>query len=1500
MNTDGVIGRLEEIFSKDETAIILSSLRQNNFIWNKIHDKEFLEGLYSTFKNNFTDWNPANIALYSLDKDIVTPSGNIPRINVKPQTATEANKKLSEYSELSGSINNLKDATLMAIGIREKYFKTKSFDSVLDLIFNDDNGELWTRWDSVLEILYGLLDDPFEMLMSFLSRSNNSNHLNLLVRIILSNPLSENEHQNIFQRLIENLNFQEKIIFIKEIFKYGKKNIGINLSKHIIRMSESFEDQSEKLKNQNIKNDFYNMVDLNQLAELYKYSGNFEKSQLLHNNAATKLHELVKELDLELDDAREEFLYQDAVQNQLCEKFIDSSNYKRVENGQDDFNITNTQNALLLNKDYHTVINYALNVFDKNKQEDAKQIGRYIFEKIIDELITKGSISQRINRNYIYSNQFIKDLRRLGLYNEALELALFLVDKYPTDTGILLEISTLLELLGDDTNSINYVKLINHLEPNNVEYLRRLAILWDKVENYENSLENWIRVNEVNKEPDGNDLLMLARSCINNNQYDQAIEICKDIIEIDRENGEAYKLIALALMNTNDWGEVFENLQNATKYAPQDSEAWLLLSNAFNLSNHKSKSLETLFQANNINPASTDITLQLIVDLLNNGKLSEGIKLFDSISKLELKHLKKIFELIQIFQDLGLIDEVGNLFDLVLNKWPDNNELIQENAKFLLKQNKYGKYSNLNRVIARADNLDNDFIDEYINLLVSSRDLLTINNKVSSLDLKNAELLLDKIIRENNTSVVPQLLLAEVLNASNKIDLSNTICQELKNNNEIKSKGLNWRLNLISSLNAYKLGDIDSARSFAKNAYNENHDEISVLKMYAGTLDNEKYLYEKIQILENIQELAGNDSEDLIFVGNNLYLSGEIEEAKNVLENIVDNDKNNSEALSLLAEQLVKSGDGEEAEKRIKQLLAINNLDQKYYIKAANLYDLLNRSKESLACLKKAAGIVEEKNNNLFIRLSKKYLEMGDPSNALNNINKIDDSKNSFPELFDLKTKIFVSLGKPSEALFQSQKRFAQIDRDNKLNNRLFGNELRFDINDVWNGSNDQDKVKDLMNQIDLLISIGNIKSAINKLKDNKNIIEKSPVLERLTIFLSKNILGESWYNNFSSKRVEEIETIITNPDYSTDKDLEKVYITYLEKYIDEAIQKGNKIEAIRLVEKVLKFSDEDPVQKVYQARLVAHQGNILLAKEIFNQAQDLRNSKQKSIGFSENDLRVEKRIESKIESYESYIYSKAALDCMSWDEAYIYADTFVKNNPHEILPYLNLANVIINTKEMQLLFGELDCVANCPSSKFINSNSYKEFESAIKKAKLFNNHQYINILSTRGKLGFGITKNKAEKYIGYKDIYENARWITASLRRGGKNEEMLDMIAKYKNDPYVYVNYIISDTSKNLDLNNDDFKNHLNRTNNNPLLLAAFSRAFEEIDPQLAQKSIQSALSMWPDEHKWHAQAARLANQNGEDQVCLDHWNKAISLKPDDEHYLENLSYAIYQDGQQ
>ena len=211
----------------------------------------------------------------------------------------------------------------------------------------------------------------------------------------------------------------------------------------------------------------------------------------------------------------------------------------------------------------------------------------------------------------------------------------------------------------------------------------------------------------------------------------------------------------------------------------------------------------------------------------------------------------------------------------------------------------------------------------------------------------------------------------------------------------------------------------------------------------------------------------------------------------------------------------------------------------------------------------------------------------------------------------------------------------------------------------------------------------------------------------------------------------------------------------------------------------------------------------------------------------------------------------------MNWDEAYIYADTFVKNNPHEILPYLNLANVIINTKEMQLLCEELDCVKNSPSSKFINSNSYKEFESSIKKAKLFNNHQFINILSTRGKLGFGIVKNKVEKYIGYKDIYENARWITASLRRAGKNEEMLDMIAKYKNDPYVYVNSIMSETLKNIDLNNDDFKNHLNRTNNNPLLLAAFSRAFEEIDPQLAQKFIQSALSMWPDEHKWHAQGS-------------------------------------------
>jgi YVTN family beta-propeller protein len=285
--------------------------------------------------------------------------------------------------------------------------------------------------------------------------------------------------------------------------------------------------------------------------------------------------------------------------------------------------------SLLLDKGYYE---YAEKIYDAllelsptsssamyNKGLAIFNLGQYeksisVFEQVIN--LNKDYIAEA----YTSKATALEYLKRPEDAKQFYDLA---TNEYSARIQKLTDEAQSLQKSGDYIESINYVKQILTLEPNNKDglYLKSFALF--NLGRYEESIPAFEKY--IENDPDNiNVLSHYGRAYLSLNKNDDALKIFNKVIEMDPKNSDAMYYRGLSLYNLHQYSKAAESFEEARNFNPQNSDALTKLHDIY--SNYLFERGEALKISKLLDKSTFENKAALVEDLIKTKNYEEAIK----------------------------------------------------------------------------------------------------------------------------------------------------------------------------------------------------------------------------------------------------------------------------------------------------------------------------------------------------------------------------------------------------------------------------------------------------------------------------------------------------------------------------------------------------------------------------------------------------------------------------------------------------------------------------------------------------------------------------------------------------------------------------------------------------------------------------------------------------------------------------------------------------------
>jgi tetratricopeptide (TPR) repeat protein len=392
------------------------------------------------------------------------------------------------------------------------------------------------------------------------------------------------------------------------------------------------------------------------------------------------------------------------------------------------------------------------------------------------------------------------------------------------------------------------------------------------------------------------------------------------------------------------------------------------------------------------------------------------------------------------------------------------------------------------------------------------------------------------------------------------------------------------------------------------------------------------------------------------------------------------------------------------------------------------------------------------------------------------------------------------------------------------------------------------------------------------------------------------------------------------------------------------ALEDGEEIEAANALTPAVQVAPTHPRTLALQARFQHRRGDDHLALKTLNEAL-IQLPIPQNLGGNGSEMKLKQpdhhfpnpHIPSNEKGFTASDFlsvGEAALELNLWELATYLVETILDTNPQE--PYLSLylASVIVRKAELQFLYQHLGVTTHAPGDNSLSSGQARGFQKLIQAAKqaLEGNDDEIPLLWMWGYRGQAVfdrylnmeEENDQESH--WAALLQNpetaAAQITNWLRKGSnlKLNESAE-VSSMNNDGTLQETYqtqlrmaaqlsLAYPRSALVQLAAGLMHEKLDPANTLSFAQQAVSIqdttftsltalchvflarvAFNVGEQNLAIQAINTALSIWPDEPRWHALAAVIKSQTEDAYAeALPHLQTATQLEPQNYSHLINL----------
>ncbi|MCK5313731.1 MAG: tetratricopeptide repeat protein, partial [Anaerolineales bacterium] len=349
---------------------------------------------------------------------------------------------------------------------------------------------------------------------------------------------------------------------------------------------------------------------------------------------------------------------------------------------------------------------------------------------------------------------------------------------------------------------------------------------------------------------------------------------------------------------------------------------------------------------------------------------------------------------------------------------------------------------------------------------------------------------------------------------------------------------------------------------------------------------------------------------------------------------------------------------------------------------------------------------------------------------------------------------------------------------------------------------------------------------------------------------------------------------------------------------------------AVNQLVKILEAAPEEPRVLAIQARLSIKRGDYHAAVATFNSAYE-------AIGEPSN---------APVSSLRPL--AQTALETRQWDKSIELLKQIVKKAPLEPLSHISLARAVVLRAEYERLCQALDAVHRAPGESSLDEDTHRDFEvnileaeeqidrweeqlqeSGKSKGELETSQKSINRWRARGKAIFEPSPESAQALAEMpQQTPGDIAALVACLRQTGELKAAGMAAREHPQNPLVLIQLALalgedkprqalsavqaaSDSTRRPKGHYQSGSTGIN-IETEPFILALQARHFhihgQSFEDQAnALKSIQTALTIWPNEPRWHVLAAEIhlsentVNKLTNFEAAIPHLEQAIKLEP-------------------
>jgi tetratricopeptide (TPR) repeat protein len=1486
MQDQGVIGFISNNFNSEECSLILGSLRQDAIIWASIDEPSFGQKAVQKFGNQFSYWNPADIAALFAGIDISTEElAAAPLIQLN---AGLRSKALSAFEVILKSRREPSDpaeSLLIALALRERRRLTHSWNGIPDeLARTAGSGTAdFITWRSPFAILYKLIPDPADLLEKLVSFTTSNLGHRLMTHIILANPQTVDEQFALLQPVFAKKPVENLLFWLKELSDRGKDDLAARLATDILDSTPELSavelgfptGPGDALKQ------LANIRQLKNLSALNALSKNPDDALANISMAQEFAQKLFSSITLE-----KVRLAAKNNQNQLAAlaarqvlPFIPGGEQKKLKVSKNlgkIFGLINSESHAG-DEDPVQILREAELLLQSGDLEKARTLaGNAILE--IEKYVTEDN-QDEFTRGEDISFKALEQMIALQFFDESEKIISHLLKQRPSDPDLAGLTGMLQKARGDSSSAWKSYKLASALRPEDPRWFFENAELLHSCEQYEAEMDERRKVLALSPEIRIDDQLALGKAAYRCGKTLETIQICEDILALDPENGPAHTLLGNCYQEIGDLDKAQFILTKATQLSSKDPVPWLSLSKVYETRGEEESASATLRSALLAVSDSAELNYEMSQQYLRKNLLSEAVPYLRKAASISPKSADTAIELGKTLKSLGHLNEVFRVYEQASKRWPGDPKLAVEFGNLLAEEKKYTQALPFLESAVNAENRDVPLVLNYArSLFGGDLDEILLNN------LYQDEAKVEKVfglLKDMPQGFTDNPLLQFVLGIIHIFKRENEkafeVFRSLVEKMDADKGDLRWLFQTGLGIAAIQMGMKEVGITSLKEAVQAKPNNFKLLQKLAEIYLSANLIQDAYAAAQQALNLQPHSVENVLWYAKTMDRIGQDNEAEEALRSAALLNPEEPALQIQMAKLAIKLGKHEQAGIAADAALKSEELTEELLKDCASVFETIGKNDLALECLKRAVDKSEHPQADFLFQTAKLCKQAGDLETALNLTQRMINESPALMDGYILQAAILAGYDRPAAALETLES--ALLTAEN------------FEEQSAPAEKKNAKSAEIHRAYADVLARMGNFPSALLHAEKAVDLNPGRLEYRAAAAALASQLLLPERIDKFTDLASIKVKDAQEEDGNGIGQDaMASLFSLKIEKEMDD----GNFEAACGHLESAASLFPSHPALIKAKIRLLKGQHNDQEVKELLDEYPELVDIETSAGSGYETSGDVIRQIQDTISR------ASILLGFEKWKEALNILKDLGQKYPSNPKVLLSQASAMVLCAEEEQRCAEMGISARYPGLVLTEAGNFEQLKKALLTAKKLSKSTEIDRWAKRAELAFmeHPDVNLALTLQGGKPGDEAA--MIAALRRAGESEKALSLANELQQSEEI--NYELALCG--LDADPQQGLLYLQKSfpaeGVNPRVYGAMYLLQKETgDVSGSMRAIEEALQHFPDEAIWHLWAGETLNMLNREEEAILHLEKACVLKPEDHEFKMELADQLVKNRQ-